>query len=152
MRSYGVGNTVDIAYSWDSLIAENMGDERVLLLIRRYLEAGMMDGGLIRSSQEGALKPLSNILLTKLDRELEKRKCPYEPRLSKELFGSVRVADSAGDSSTALVFFTNRRMGCRRCGGEGGRREYPDSTRLPLWIQIKSIGPVSINDARVSEV
>jgi retron-type reverse transcriptase len=61
------------------LIAREVGDDRVLLLIRRYLEAGMMVDGLIQPRREGTpqggpLSPLlSNILLTELDRELEKR-------------------------------------------------------------------------------
>ena len=52
---------------------------RVLQLIRRYLEAGMMAEGVISPRTEGApqggpLSPLlSNILLTDLDRELERR-------------------------------------------------------------------------------
>jgi RNA-directed DNA polymerase len=51
----------------------------VLKLIRRYLEAGMMEGGVtsVRTEgtpQGGPLSPLlSNILLTDLDRELETR-------------------------------------------------------------------------------
>jgi RNA-directed DNA polymerase len=56
-----------------------MGDARVLKLIRRYLEAGMMTDGLVTlrtegTPQGGPLSPLlSNILLTDLDRELERR-------------------------------------------------------------------------------
>jgi RNA-directed DNA polymerase len=54
-------------------------DERVLKLIRRYLQAGLMEGGVASARTEGTpqggpLSPLlSNILLTDLDRELEKR-------------------------------------------------------------------------------
>ncbi len=54
-------------------------DERVLKLIRRYLEAGLMEGGVVSARTEGTpqggpLSPLlSNILLTDLDRELERR-------------------------------------------------------------------------------
>jgi group II intron reverse transcriptase/maturase len=61
------------------LVSKEVRDPRVLLLIRRFLEAGMMDGGLVQprlegTPQGGPLSPLlSNILLTELDRELEKR-------------------------------------------------------------------------------
>jgi RNA-directed DNA polymerase len=54
-------------------------DRRVLRLIRRYLEAGVMSGGIVSQRQEGTpqggpLSPLlSNILLDELDRELERR-------------------------------------------------------------------------------
>lgn len=60
-------------------VARRVKDERVLKLIRRYLEAGLMEGGLTSARTEGTpqggpLSPLlSNILLTDLDRELEKR-------------------------------------------------------------------------------
>jgi RNA-directed DNA polymerase len=60
-------------------VARTVEDKRVLKLIRRYLEAGLMEGGVASARTEGTpqggpLSPLlSNILLTDLDRELEKR-------------------------------------------------------------------------------
>lgn len=62
-----------------SRLARKVGDERVLKLVRRYLEAGMMSGGIVSARTEGTpqggpLSPLlSNILLTDMDRELERR-------------------------------------------------------------------------------
>lgn len=62
-----------------SRVARKVKDKRVLKLIRRYLEAGIMEGGLVtpRSTgtpQGGPLSPLlSNILLDDLDKELEMR-------------------------------------------------------------------------------
>ena len=62
-----------------SKLADKIDDARVLKLIRRYLEAGMMTGGLVSPRSEGTpqggpLSPLlSNIVLTELDRELERR-------------------------------------------------------------------------------
>jgi len=62
-----------------SKLARRIDDARVLKLIRRYLEAGMMADGLVQprpqgTPQGGPLSPLlSNILLTDLDRELERR-------------------------------------------------------------------------------
>lgn len=60
-------------------VARRVKDKRVLLIIRRYLQAGMMDGGLVSSRDEGTpqggpLSPLlSNVLLDELDKELEQR-------------------------------------------------------------------------------
>ncbi len=60
-------------------LSTKIGDRRVLRLIRRYLEAGMMAEGVVSPRTEGTpqggpLSPLlSNILLTELDRELERR-------------------------------------------------------------------------------
>lgn len=62
-----------------SRVAKQVRDKRVLGLIRRYLQAGVMEGGLVQATVEGTpqggpLSPLlSNILLTDLDRELERR-------------------------------------------------------------------------------
>ena len=60
-------------------LARKVGDRRVLRLIRRYLQAGLMLGGVTTVRQEGTpqggpLSPLlSNILLDDLDKELERR-------------------------------------------------------------------------------
>jgi group II intron reverse transcriptase/maturase len=62
-----------------SRLARRIKDKRILLLIRRYLQAGMMEGGLVSPRAEGTpqggpLSPLlSNILLDELDQELERR-------------------------------------------------------------------------------
>jgi RNA-directed DNA polymerase len=60
-------------------LSKKIGDGRVLRQIRRYLEAGMRADGVVSPRTEGTpqggpLSPLlSNILLTELDRELERR-------------------------------------------------------------------------------
>ena len=60
-------------------IAERVGDKRLLKLIRAFLNAGVMENGLVSPSVEGTpqggpLSPLlSNLVLDELDRELERR-------------------------------------------------------------------------------
>jgi RNA-directed DNA polymerase len=60
-------------------LARRIEDKRILRLIRRYLQAGMMEGGLTTARAEGTpqggpLSPLlSNVLLDELDKELEGR-------------------------------------------------------------------------------
>jgi RNA-directed DNA polymerase len=60
-------------------LAKRIEDKRVLKLIRAFLNAGVLDQGLVRTREEGTpqggpLSPwLSNVVLDDLDRELEKR-------------------------------------------------------------------------------
>ena len=66
-----------------SRVARQVSDVRVLRLIRRFLEAGMMSEGLVEQRTEGTpqggpLSPLlSNILLNDLDQELERRELAF---------------------------------------------------------------------------
>jgi RNA-directed DNA polymerase len=60
-------------------VAERVADKRMLKLIRAFLEAGVMEDGLVSAVDEGTpqggpLSPLlSNLVLDELDRELERR-------------------------------------------------------------------------------
>src|SRR3981189_1569158 len=60
-------------------IAKRVDDKRLLKLIRAFLNAGVMENGLVSPSvdgtpQGGPLSPLlSNLVLDELDRELERR-------------------------------------------------------------------------------
>jgi len=62
-----------------SRIARKVKDKRLLRIIRRYLQAGMMQAGMVSQRMEGTpqgspLSPLlSNVMLDELDKELEKR-------------------------------------------------------------------------------
>ena len=61
------------------LVYKEVKDVRVIALIRKYLQAGVMERGILNTSQKGVpqggnLSPLlSNIMLNELDKELEKR-------------------------------------------------------------------------------
>jgi RNA-directed DNA polymerase len=60
-------------------IARRVNDQRMLKLIRSFLESGVMENGLVSAVEEGTpqggpLSPLlSNLVLDELDRELERR-------------------------------------------------------------------------------
>ena len=62
-----------------NLLAQRVGDKRVLKLVRGYLNAGVLEDGLVKvvdegTPQGGPLSPLlSNIVLDRLDKELERR-------------------------------------------------------------------------------
>ena len=60
-------------------LSRDIKDKRVLRLIRKYLQSGIMINGIVVTNEEGTpqvgpLSPLlSNIMLDELDKELEKR-------------------------------------------------------------------------------
>ena len=92
-------------------VARKVGDERVLKLIRRYLEAGLMEGGITSMRTEGTpqggpLSPLlSNILLDDLDRELERRGlsfCRYADDCNIYV-GSKRAGERVMQAVTAFL-------------------------------------------------
>jgi RNA-directed DNA polymerase len=86
-EGYGTVVDIDLEKFFDrvnhdrlmSRIATRVADKRALRLIRAYLNAGVMEHGLVSPTEEGTpqggpLSPLlSNIVLDDLDRELEQR-------------------------------------------------------------------------------
>jgi group II intron reverse transcriptase/maturase len=92
-------------------VERKVKDERVLKLIRRYLEAGLMEGGIASARTEGTpqggpLSPLlSNILLDDLDRELEQRGhrfCRYADDCNIYV-GSQRTGERVMGAITAFL-------------------------------------------------
>jgi RNA-directed DNA polymerase len=85
-----------------SRIAKRVEDKRVLKLIRAFLNAGVLENGLVSPTDEGTpqggpLSPLlSNLLLDELDRELERRGLRF-----------VRYADDCN------IYVASRRAGER---------------------------------------
>ncbi len=83
-------------------IAARVSDKRLLKLIRAFLKAGVMEGGLVSAVDEGSpqggpLSPLlSNIMLDELDQELERRGLRF-----------VRYADDSN------IYVRSRRAGER---------------------------------------
>src|SRR3974390_1402629 len=95
-------------------VAERVADKRVLKLIRAFLNAGVMEDGLVRPVDEGTpqggpLSPLlSNLVLNDLDKELERRGHRFSP-LPHDCHIYVR-SRRAGERVMASVsgFLTNR--------------------------------------------
>lgn len=85
-----------------SRVAQRVKDKRLLKLLRAYLNAGVLENGLVQPTAEGVpqggpLSPLlSNLMLDELDRELEKRELKF-----------VRFADDCN------VYVKSERAGAR---------------------------------------
>lgn len=64
-------------------VAKRIADKALLKVLRAYLNAGILENGLVQATEEGVpqggpLSPLlSNLMLDELDRELERRKLHY---------------------------------------------------------------------------
>jgi len=101
-----------------SRVARKVKDARVLKLIRRYLEAGVMQEGLRRPRTEGTpqggpLSPLlSNILLNDLDRELERRGHSF-CRYADDCNVYVRSRVAAEHAMTQITQFLQERLKLR---------------------------------------
>ena len=114
-------------------LAARITDRRVLGLIRRYLEAGIMVHGVVMERHEGTpqggpLSPLlANVLLDEVDRELERRghafvryadDCNVYVRSRRtgervmgllcRLYGKLRL--KINESKSAVAFFRGRRL------------------------------------------
>lgn len=137
-----------------SLIAKTISDKPTLKLIRRYLQSGVMDNGVVTVNREGTpqggpLSPLlSNIILNELDKELEKRNhhfvryaddCNIYVRsqragervkkgisefIEKKLKLKVNEEKSAVGKSVALIFL--------------GVSFYPKGKRMRVYVPKKS--------------
>lgn len=99
-------------------VARRVKDKRVLLLIRRYLQAGMMEGGVVSPRTEGTpqggpLSPLlSNVLLDELDRELERRRHRFV-RYADDCNVYVRSKAAGGRVLASLERFLANRLRLR---------------------------------------
>jgi RNA-directed DNA polymerase len=96
-------------------VARRVGDRRLLRLIRRYLEAGVMVDGVKQPSAEGTpqgspLSPLlSNIMLDDLDRELERRGHRFV-RYADDVRVHVRSERAGERTLSGLTEFIEKRL------------------------------------------
>ena len=98
-----------------SRLAQTVGDKQMLKLIRAFLNAGVMEEGLVKPTLEGApqggpLSPLlSNVVLDELDRELERRGHRFV-RYADDLQVYVRSQRAGERVMTGLRRFVTSRL------------------------------------------
>ncbi len=106
-----------------STLAKRIEDKRLLRLVRAFLNAGAMENGLVKPTEEGTpqggnLSPLlSNIVLDELDKELEKRGHRF-----------ARYADDCAPQAhkRKSVFKRTELIKCISCIRDGGRPSKTD--------------------------
>jgi RNA-directed DNA polymerase len=99
-------------------VARRVKDKRVLRLIRKYLQAGIMEEGMVSQRREGTpqggpLSPLlSNILLDDLDKELERRGHAF-CRYADDCNVYVRSKQAGGRVMASLTQFLHEKLKLR---------------------------------------
>jgi RNA-directed DNA polymerase len=90
-------------------LAKRIGDKRLLRLIRRFLEAGVMENGVVMQRHEGTpqggpLSPLlANVLLDEVDKALERRSRVRALRRRLQRVRAIDEGGRAGDGRTATA-------------------------------------------------
>jgi group II intron reverse transcriptase/maturase len=130
-------------------VARKVGDRRLLRLIRRYLEAGIMVEGVKQPSVEGTpqgspLSPLlSNIMLDDLDRELERRGHRFV-RYADDVRVHVR-SERAGERTLAgLTEFIEKRLRLKVNRKKSTVRRAAQATVLGFGFFVRKDGKVGI--------
>ena len=98
-----------------SILRERVNDSRTLHLIRAYLQAGVLDKGLVRSSTIGTPQGgpisviLSNIYLDKFDKELESRNLRFA-RYADDCIIFVKSEMSANHVMKSVTSWLERKL------------------------------------------
>ena len=97
------------------LVYKEVKDVRVIALIRKYLQAGVMEKGIFNTSQKGVpqggnISPLlSNVMLNELDKELEKRELHF-CRYADDCNIYVKTRKAASRVMTSITRFIEEEL------------------------------------------
>lgn len=131
-----------------SRIAKRVSDKRVLSLIRGYLNAGVMEAGLVMpvtegTPQGGPLSPLlSNLLLDDFDKELEKRGLKFA-RYADDCNVYVKSERAGNRMMAGLTHWLNRKLKLK-LNAKKSAVALPETRKFPgLQLQEGQKGVVS---------
>lgn len=134
-------------------VARKVSDPRVLRLIRRYLNAGIMVDGVQQPSevgtpQGGPLSPLlANIMLDDLDRELENRGHRFV-RYADDLRVYTRTKRAAERVLTGVTEFLERRLRLKVNKGKSSCKHATKAALLGFAFFFTKAGPALRIDPR----
>lgn len=132
-----------------SRLAKRIKDKRLLKIIRRFLEAGIMMNGvcverLEGTPQGGPLSPLlSNILLDELDKELERRGHKF-CRYADDCNVYVRSWEAGARVFQSISQFLEKKLRLKVNGAKSGVASV--SKRQFLGFRITSTGKICLSD------
>lgn len=101
-----------------AIIHRTIKDDDVISLIRKFLQSGVMEKGLIQETKKGTpqggnLSPLlSNIMLNELDKELEKRGLNFV-RYADDCLIMVRSEKAANRVMESITTFITKKLGLK---------------------------------------
>ena len=133
-------------------VARRVDDPRVLRLIRRYLDAGVMVAGVKQASVEGTpqgspLSPLlANIMLDDLDHELERRGHRFV-RYADDVRVHVKTERAGQRVLTGITEFLQRRLKLRVNEGKSSVRHATQALVLGFGFFIRRTGEIAIRVA-----
>jgi RNA-directed DNA polymerase len=140
-----------------SRVAQRVKDKRLLKLLRAYLNAGVMENGLVQPSEEGVpqggpLSPLlSNLMLNDLDRELEKRELKFV-RFADDCNIYVKSERAGARVMQSITTFLDKRLRLRvnqekSAVGKPSERKFLGFSFTPTGARRK-ISPQSLQRAK----
>lgn len=100
------------------IIRRTIKDENLVSLIRKFLQSGVMEKGIIQETKKGTpqggnLSPLlSNIMLNKLDKELEKRGLNFV-RYADDCLIMVKSEKAANRVMESITTFITKKLGLK---------------------------------------
>ena len=136
-------------------VARKVADKRLLRLIRRYVEAGVMVDGVKQASTEGTpqgspLSPLlANIMLDDLDRELERRGHRFV-RYADDIRVHVKSERAGQRVLDGLVEFIEKRLKLKVNKSKSSVKHADKATVLGFGFQFRGEGRVGIRVARTA--
>ena len=133
-------------------VARKVDDPRVLRLIRRYLDAGVMVSGVKQATEEGTpqgspLSPLlANIMLEDLDRELEQRGHRFV-RYADDVRVHVKSERAGQRVLTGITEFLRRRLKLQVNKVKSSVRHATQAVVLGFGFYLRETGEVAIRVA-----
>jgi group II intron reverse transcriptase/maturase len=136
-----------------SRVARKVKDKKILLLIRKFLQAGVMENGLVKVTEEGTpqggpLSPLlSNIMLDDFDKELEKRGLRFA-RYADDCNIYVKSERSAQRVMNSIICFLTTKLKLK-VNQDKSAADRPWKRKFLGFTFTKKEGKIQVHESRI---